>query len=75
MKMISRRNLVGAGTALAGTMAAPAVARAQVKRWRMVTSWPRKLPGPGMSADRVQHLERGHHFACGVNRDLQLAAG
>src|SRR5262245_23658576 len=53
MKKISRRNLVGAGTALAGTIAAPSVARAQVKRWRMVTSWPRKLPGPGMSAERV----------------------
>ena len=23
------------------------------KRWRMVTSWPKRLPGPGMSAERV----------------------
>ena len=53
MTKISRRHLVGAGTALAGALAAPAIARAQTKRWRMVTSWPRRLPGPGMSAERV----------------------
>ncbi len=54
MRMIDRRRLVaGAGTALAGTLAAPNVARAQTRRWRMVTSWPKKLPGPGMSAERV----------------------
>ena len=29
------------------------MARAQTKRWRMVTSWPKRLPGPGMSAERV----------------------
>jgi TRAP-type mannitol/chloroaromatic compound transport system substrate-binding protein len=29
------------------------VARAQARRWRMVTSWPKRLPGPGMSAERV----------------------
>jgi TRAP-type mannitol/chloroaromatic compound transport system substrate-binding protein len=49
---ISRRNLV-AGGVLAGAVAAPNVARAQTKRWRMVTSWPKRLPGPGMSAERV----------------------
>ena len=49
---INRRNLV-AGAALAGTIAAPNVALAQTKRWRMVTSWPKRLPGPGMSAERV----------------------
>jgi hypothetical protein len=27
--------------------------RAQSRRWRMVTSWPKRLPGPGMSAERV----------------------
>jgi TRAP-type mannitol/chloroaromatic compound transport system substrate-binding protein len=31
----------------------PAVARAETKRWRMVTSWPKRLPGPGMSAERI----------------------
>lgn len=49
---ISRRNLV-AGAALATAVAAPNVARGQTRRWRMVTSWPKRLPGPGMSAERV----------------------
>jgi TRAP-type mannitol/chloroaromatic compound transport system substrate-binding protein len=53
MRSIDRRKLVGsAGVALAGALAAPAVAR-QAQRWRMVTSWPKRLPGPGMSAERV----------------------
>ena len=54
MTSITRRNLVRAGAlGLAGALAAPAVARAQTQRWRMVTSWPKRLPGPGMSAERV----------------------
>lgn len=54
MRVIDRRRIVaGAGTVLAGTLAAPAVVRAQTRRWRMVTSWPKRLPGPGMSAERV----------------------
>ena len=51
--MTTRRNIVTAGLGLAGTLAAPAVARAQTVKWRMVTSWPKRLPGPGMSAERV----------------------
>ena len=52
--MTTRRTFtIGAGAALAGTIAAPAVARAQAVKWRMVTSWPKRLPGPGMSAERV----------------------
>src|SRR3954465_3883244 len=49
---ITRRQ---AGTALGllGVLAAPAVARAATVKWRMVTSWPKRLPGPGMSAERV----------------------
>ncbi len=50
---ISRRNLVRTGALAAGALAAPSVARAQTRRWRMVTSWPKRLPGPGMSAERV----------------------
>jgi TRAP-type mannitol/chloroaromatic compound transport system substrate-binding protein len=45
--------IAGAAAGLAGAVAAPSVARAQARRWRMVTSWPRRLPGPGMSAERV----------------------
>jgi TRAP-type mannitol/chloroaromatic compound transport system substrate-binding protein len=52
MRTPTRRTLVRA-TALAGALALPSVARAQTKRWRMVTSWPKRLPGPGMSAERV----------------------
>jgi TRAP-type mannitol/chloroaromatic compound transport system substrate-binding protein len=51
--MITRRLLTRAGLGLVGAVAAPAVARAQSRRWRMVTSWPKRLPGPGMSAERV----------------------
>src|SRR5437764_9216462 len=52
MAKLTRRNLVAAA-ALAPALAAPSVAHAQTKRWRMVTSWPKRLPGPGMSAERV----------------------
>jgi TRAP-type mannitol/chloroaromatic compound transport system substrate-binding protein len=53
MSRLSRRNLIGGGAAAAGAVAMPNVARAQTVRWRMVTSWPKRLPGPGMSAERV----------------------
>jgi TRAP-type mannitol/chloroaromatic compound transport system substrate-binding protein len=54
MKKITRRNLVAVGaSAVLGTVAAPSVVTAQTRRWRMVTSWPRRLPGPGMSAERI----------------------
>src|SRR3954468_17862275 len=53
MKRITRRNLVHGATLGAAVIATPSVARAQAKRWRMVTSWPKRLPGPGMSAERV----------------------
>src|SRR3977135_4459084 len=48
-----RAFLRGGWLALLGAVAAPAVARAETLRWRMVTSWPKRLPGPGMSAERV----------------------
>jgi TRAP-type mannitol/chloroaromatic compound transport system substrate-binding protein len=44
---------IGAGAAAAGLLAAPAIAKAQTLQWRMVTSWPKRLPGPGMSAERI----------------------
>jgi TRAP-type mannitol/chloroaromatic compound transport system substrate-binding protein len=50
--MTTRRNFTIGATA-AGLLAAPAIARAQTQKWRMVTSWPKRLPGPGMSAERV----------------------
>ena len=54
MADITRRKLAQAGAAgVVGALASPSLALAQSKRWRMVTSWPRRLPGPGMSAERV----------------------
>src|SRR5262249_61776542 len=59
MTKITRRNLARAAIAqagalgLAGGLAAPALAQSGKMRWRMVTSWPKRLPGPGMSAERV----------------------
>lgn len=54
MTTITRRNALATGAAgLAGTLAMPSIARAQTIKWRMVTSWPKRLPGPGMSAERV----------------------
>src|SRR5271156_3595787 len=58
MSKITRRALTGAGVlggtiGLASALAAPAIAQTDKRRWRMVTSWPKRLPGPGMSAERV----------------------
>jgi TRAP-type mannitol/chloroaromatic compound transport system substrate-binding protein len=51
--MTTRRTFTVAAGVAAATLAAPSVARAQTTKWRMVTSWPKRLPGPGMSAERV----------------------
>jgi TRAP-type mannitol/chloroaromatic compound transport system substrate-binding protein len=54
MSRITRRQLAsGAAAGLAGSVATPAVAQSDKRRWRMVTSWPKRLPGPGMSAERI----------------------
>jgi TRAP-type mannitol/chloroaromatic compound transport system substrate-binding protein len=54
MPNITRRKLARiAAAGAAGALAAPSLALAQARRWRMVTSWPKRLPGPGMSAERV----------------------
>src|SRR5512144_2704389 len=50
MSKLTRRSFAAVAGA---TVAAPSLARAQGRRWRMVTSWPKRLPGPGMSAERV----------------------
>lgn len=61
---MKRRNFLTAATvgAAATTLAAPAVAQ-DIRRWRMVTAWPRNLPGPGvaaqMMADRIGTLSGG----------------
>jgi TRAP-type mannitol/chloroaromatic compound transport system substrate-binding protein len=52
---ITRRNLARSAAAgiASATIAAPALAQSAKLRWRMVTSWPKRLPGPGVSAERV----------------------
>jgi len=54
MSKLTRRAFSrGGALGLIGAVAAPALARAETRRWRMVTSWPKRLPGPGMSAERI----------------------
>lgn len=53
MTTTRRRFTLGVAGATAGVFVAPAIARADTTRWRMVTSWPKRLPGPGMSAERI----------------------
>jgi TRAP-type mannitol/chloroaromatic compound transport system substrate-binding protein len=52
MTKLTRRSAL-ARFGAAGVIADPSVARAQTQKLRMVTSWPRRLPGPGVSAERV----------------------
>lgn len=54
MNAISRRGILAAGAAGAGLLTTPRIVRAQeALRWRMVTSWPKNLPGPGVTAERL----------------------
>lgn len=51
---ISRRNTLRAG--VAGALALPLAVRpaaAAPVEWKMVTSWPKNLPGPGVTAQRI----------------------
>ncbi|MBB4303097.1 TRAP-type mannitol/chloroaromatic compound transport system substrate-binding protein [Rhodobium orientis] len=54
---LSRRAALGATLAGAAgaTLARPALAApaSEAIEWRMVTSWPKNLPGPGMTAERL----------------------
>ncbi|MGF1501763.1 MAG: TRAP transporter substrate-binding protein [Paracoccaceae bacterium] len=64
--MKRRAFLTATATAAAGSatlpLAAPAIAQ-DVRQWRMVTAWPKNLPGPGvaaqMLADRITALSGG----------------
>ncbi len=63
---MKRRQLLrtagGAAAAAAAITAAPAIAQ-NTLRWKMVTAWPKNLPGPGvaaqMLADRITALSGG----------------
>jgi TRAP-type mannitol/chloroaromatic compound transport system substrate-binding protein len=70
--MTTRRTFVtAAGATLAGAVAAPSIARAQTQKWRMVTSWPKRLPGPGMSAERIADRVRA---LSGGKLDISVSA-
>ena len=72
MRKITRRNAIGAAAAgLGGTLAMPSLARAQARKWRMVTSWPKRLPGPGMSAERIAERIRA---LSGGRLDISVSA-
>ena len=64
MKKTTRRATLGliAGAASLPTLATPALAQSAIE-WRMVTSWPKNLPGPGVTAqrlaDRITSLSNG----------------
>lgn len=53
---------VGAAGVAASALAAPAIAQGKMQ-WKMVTAWPKNLPGPGvaaqMLADRITTLSGG----------------
>ena len=54
MTTMTRRGLLTTGAIGAGVLATPGIVRAQDTRtWRMVTSWPKNLPGPGVTAERL----------------------
>src|SRR5262245_41094395 len=55
MSKLTRRHLVRTAVPVlaATSLTAPALAQSQTRRWRMVTSWPKRLPGPGLSAERI----------------------
>jgi TRAP-type mannitol/chloroaromatic compound transport system substrate-binding protein len=56
----TRRTALKASLAALGTtaLAAPAIASGRIE-WKMVTSWPKNLPGPGVSAERLaRSIER-----------------
>ena len=69
---LARRSLLaGLG---GGALAAPHLARADTpRRWRMVTSWPRNLAGPGVSARRL--AERINAMGAGRLEVEVFAAG
>ena len=49
---LTRRQALAGATLSTAALSAPAIAQ-DVRRWRMVTSWPKNLPGPGVTAERL----------------------
>ncbi len=55
MTKATRRGFLAAAATMTGggLLSAPAIAAAPVREVRMVTSWPKNMPGPGVSAERL----------------------
>ncbi|WP_417685983.1 TRAP transporter substrate-binding protein [Roseibium sp.] len=73
---MTRRQALGlAAGAGAGMLAAPAVASdtTPAVEWKMVTSWPKNLPGPGVTAQRI--CDRIEQMSGGRMRVRLFAAG
>jgi TRAP-type mannitol/chloroaromatic compound transport system substrate-binding protein len=52
MRKTTRRTLLTGMAAAPVALATPALSTGKIK-WRMVTSWPKNLPGPGITAQRL----------------------
>ena len=83
MSKITRRTLArGGALCLVGVMAAPAapgLAQSDKRRWRMVTSWPKRLPGPvcvprtsSALISRDNRLTSAHHDRAAMFRTGRL---
>ncbi|WP_417670820.1 TRAP transporter substrate-binding protein [Roseibium sp.] len=73
---LSRRGALGLGAiAGASVLAAPAIAdnSTPTVEWKMVTSWPKNLPGPGVTAQRI--CDRIEMMSGGRMRVRLFAAG
>lgn len=49
----SRRGILAGASAAGLAFSAPAIAKNAPIEWRLVTSWPKNLPGPGITAQRL----------------------
>lgn len=53
MTLTRRHAIAAVSLAGAAPLASPALAQDRPVEWRMVTSWPKNLPGPGVTAQRL----------------------
>ncbi|MEM7694831.1 MAG: TRAP transporter substrate-binding protein [Pseudomonadota bacterium] len=71
MTNLSRRTVLAGTAATGAALATPAIAQSTMT-WKMVTAWPKNLPGPGvaaqMLADRITALSGGR-----INVELYAA--
>ncbi|MFN3248691.1 TRAP transporter substrate-binding protein [Roseibium album] len=74
-KIVSRRTLLGASAVAGGVLlTAPALAQEKTTiEWKMVTSWPKNLPGPGVTAQRI--VDQVARMSAGRFRIRLYAAG